>query len=231
MNIPKIVRFIINNNAVQNNLAGILTLFLCLRLVSTTYGRDMAGAGFVLETAKESRSNTENVGKVQDFLFLPPTTMPATYRRMADLFATRIVKKGQAVYPLPRAEKPLPVTFQAKGKTITTDELMSRNNVTGLLLIKDGKIILERYGSGNTEKTKWPSWSIAKSVTSTLVGAALKDNYIESIDDPVTKYLPQLKGSAYEGTTIKNLLQMSSGIKFNEDYEDRNSDFGRLINC
>jgi CubicO group peptidase (beta-lactamase class C family) len=188
-------------------------------------------ADYLLKTTNESRGNSESVGKVQDFLFLPPTTMPATYRHMADFFATRIIKRGHAVYPLPRAEKPLAVTYQAKGKTATTDEFMSRNDVTGLLLIKDGKIVLERYGSGNTEKTKWPSWSIAKSVTSTLVGAALKDGYIASIDDPVIKYLPQLKGSAYEGTTIKNLLQMSSGIKFNENYEDRNSDFSRLMEC
>ena len=188
-------------------------------------------ADYLLKTTNESRGNSESVGKVQDFLFLPPTTMPANYRHMADLFATRIIKRGHAVYPLPRAEKPLAVTYQSKGKTVTTDEFMSRNDVTGLLLIKDGKIVLERYGSGNTEKTKWPSWSIAKSVTSTLVGAALKDGYIASIDDPVTKYLPQLKGSAYEGTTIKNLLQMSSGIKFNENYEDRNSDFSRLMEC
>ena len=226
MNIGKII-----HTAAQNTMAGILALFLCSQLFPMAFGADMPRADFALEIANASRSNAENVGKVQDFLFLPPPTMPATYRHMADFFATRIVKKGQAVYPLPRAEKPLSVPFQVKGKPITTDEFMSRNNVTGLLLIKDGKIVLERYGSGNTEKTKWPSWSIAKSVTSTLVGAALTDGYIESIDDPVTKYLPQLRGSAYEGTTLKNLLQMSSGIRFNEDYDDRKSDFSHLMEC
>jgi len=191
----------------------------------------MARADLLSETTIESRRNSESVGKVQDFMFLSPAAMPATFRRMADLFATRVIKRGHAVYPLPRAKKPLTVAYQAKGTTVTTDDFMSRNNVTGLLLIKDGKIVLEKYGSGNTEKTKWPSWSIAKSVTSTLAGAALKDGSIASIDDPVTKYLPQLKGSAYEKTTIKNLLQMSSGIKFNEDYADRNSDFNRLMEC
>lgn len=195
------------------------------------YGGEMAKTYLPSKTINESNENSESVGKVQDFMSLPPTAMPATYRHMSDLFATRTIKKGQMVYPLPRAERPLTVTYQAEGKTVTTDEFMSRNNVTGLLLIKDRNIVLEKYGSGNTEKTKWPSWSIAKSVTSTLIGAALKDGCIASIDDPVTKYLPQLKGTAYDGTTIKNLLQMSSGIKFNENYEDSNSDFSRLMEC
>ena len=175
------------SNTVQNKAAGVLALFLCLRLFPTACGGEVARADFLLETTNKSHGNSETAGKVQDFLFLPPATMPATYRHMADLFATRIIKRGQAVYPLPRAETPLAVSYQAKGKTVTTDEFMSRNNVTGLLLIKDGKIVLERYGSGNTEETKWPSWSIAKSVTSTLVGAALKDGCIGSIDDPVTR--------------------------------------------
>ena len=231
MHMQRVVRFIGRATTAQNRPAGILVLSVCLRFFLTAHGVDMAGAGSLGAAGNESPWNTEDVGKVQDFLFLPPTTMPTTYRHIADLFATRTVKRANAVYPLPRAKKALAVSFQVKGKTLTIDAFMSRNNVTGLLLIKTGRIVLERYAAGNTEKTKWPSWSIAKSVTSTLVGAALKDGYIRSIDDPVTKYLPELKGSAYEGATIKNLLQMSSGIRFNEDYADRDSDFGRLMKC
>lgn len=204
---------------------GILAFFLCLQFPVTAH------AGETLQATNANRGDSESIGNVQDFLFLPQPVIPATYRHMADLFATRVIKRGHAVYPLPSAEKPLTVTYQVKNETITVNEFMRRNDVTGLLLIKDGKIILEKYGSGNTEKTKWPSWSMAKSVTSTLVGAALKDGSITSLDDPVTKYLPQLKGSAYGGTTIKNLLQMSSGIRFNESYEDRNSDFSHLMEC
>jgi CubicO group peptidase (beta-lactamase class C family) len=201
----------------------VLISFVCLRFLAIAY------AGETLQTTNASRGNSESIGSVQDFLFLPQPAIPATYRHMADLFATRVIKRGHAVYPLPRAEKPLAVTYQVKDERITVDEFMRRNDVTGVLLIKNGKIALEKYGSGNTEETKWPSWSIAKSVTSVLVGAALKDGSIASLDDPVTKYLPQLKGSAYEGTTIKDLLQMSSGIRFNESYEDRNSDFSHLM--
>src|SRR5262249_8363779 len=72
---------------------------------------------------------------------------------------------------------------------------------------------------------------IAKSVTSTLVGAAVKDGYIKGLDDPVIKYLPSLKGSAFDGTSIRNLLEMSSAVRFNEDYEDPKSDFNRLMRC
>ncbi|MGA2750137.1 MAG: hypothetical protein ABSG59_15295, partial [Verrucomicrobiota bacterium] len=147
--------------AAHNKAAGILAFFLCLRFFPTAYGGEMARADLLSETTIESRRNSESVGKVQDFMFLSPAAMPATFRRMADLFATRVIKRGHAVYPLPRAKKPLTVAYQAKGTTVTTDDFMSRNNVTGLLLIKDGKIVLEKYGSGNTEKTKWPSWSIA----------------------------------------------------------------------
>ncbi len=219
------------SKAAQYKAARALALTLCLQFFPTSYGEEMTLTNFLPDTTDVNRGNGETVGNVQDFLFLPPTNIPATYRHMADLFATRVIRRGHAVYPLPMAEKQLAVSYQAKGKTITTDAFMARNDVTGLLLIKDGKIVLERYGSGNTEKTKWPSWSIAKSVTSTLVGAAVKDGDIGSIDDPVTKYLPQLAGSAYDGTTIKNLLQMSSGIKFNENYGDRSSDFSHLMKC
>lgn len=214
-----------HRNIWHQSTAGVLAFFLCFQLLPAVCADE------TLQTTNANLSNTENIGKVQDFLFLPQSVIPATYRHMADLFATRAIKRGHAVYPLPKAEKSLAVTYQLKNETITTDEFMRRNDVTGLLLIKDGKIVLEKYRSGNTKKTKWPSWSMAKSVTSTLVGAALKDGSIASLDDPVTKYLPQLKGSAYEGTTIKELLQMSSGVKWDESYENRNSDFGHLMEC
>lgn len=204
---------------------GIPAFLLCLRSLATAH------AGETLQATNANRGDSESIGNVQDFLFLSQPALTATYRHMADLFATRVIKRGHAVYPLPKAEKPIAVTYQVNNETITTDEFMRRNEVTGLLLIKEEKNILEEYRFGNMEKTKWPSWSTAKSVTSTLVGAALKDGSIASLDDPVTKYLPQLKGSAYEGTTIKNLLQMSSGIRWDESYENRNSDFGHLMEC
>jgi CubicO group peptidase (beta-lactamase class C family) len=95
---------------------------------------------------------------------------------------------------------------------------------TGLIVLKDGRIVLERYGLGRRPQDRWTSFSVAKSVTSTLVGAAIQDGYIKSLDAPVTDYIRELKGSAYEGVTIRQLLTMTSGVKWNEDYSDPHSD-------
>jgi CubicO group peptidase (beta-lactamase class C family) len=104
---------------------------------------------------------------------------------------------------------------------------MAANRVSGLLVLKDGKIVLERYAMGRNPQERWTSFSVAKSVTSTLVGAAIQDGKIKGLDALVTDYIPELKGSAYEGVTIRQLLMMSSGVKWNEDYTDPASDVAR----
>lgn len=93
---------------------------------------------------------------------------------------------------------------------------MVRNRTAGLLVFKDGAIALERYAMGNTPTSRWTLMSVAKSVTSTLVGAALHDGSIASLDDPVIRYVPVLAGSAYEGVTVRQLLRMTSGVGWNE---------------
>jgi CubicO group peptidase (beta-lactamase class C family) len=97
-------------------------------------------------------------------------------------------------------------------------------------VLKDGKIVLEKYGLGRKPSDRWTSFSVAKSVTSTLVGAAIQDGRIKSINDPVTTYVPELKGSAYEGVSVRQMLMMSSGVKWNEDYTDPNSDVAKAGN-
>ncbi|MCK7512088.1 MAG: beta-lactamase family protein [Desulfobacterales bacterium] len=101
---------------------------------------------------------------------------------------------------------------------------MKDQRTAGLVIIQDGKIRLEKYGLGFGGNGRWTSFSVAKSVTSTLVGAAIKDGYIKSIDDKVSDYIPDLKGSVYDDVTIKQLLTMTSGVKWNEDYADPKSD-------
>jgi CubicO group peptidase (beta-lactamase class C family) len=166
--------------------------------------------------------------KGKSILFWSPAEQAAGYRRIEEVFPTRAVKRGAKVHPLPKAAGPEPkVAFTFDGKAFDTDSYMTAYNVTGLLIIKDGKIVLERYGLGRTADDRWTSFSVAKSVTSTLVGAAIKDGYIKSIDDPVTRYIPDLKGSAYDTVTVKQFLTMSSGVKWNEDYTDPNSDVAR----
>jgi CubicO group peptidase (beta-lactamase class C family) len=104
---------------------------------------------------------------------------------------------------------------------------MKAYRVSGVLVLKDGKIVLEKYGLGRKPTDRWTSFSVAKSLTSTLVGAAIQDGKIKSINDPVTAYIPELKGSAYEGVTVRQMLMMSSGVKWNEDYTDPNSDVAK----
>ncbi len=108
------------------------------------------------------------------------------------------------------------------------DALMKGQRSVGTLVILDGKIRLEKYGMGYDENSRWTSFSVAKSFTSTLLGAAIKDGSIKSIDEPVTDIIPEFKGTAYDGVTIKHVLTMTSGVKWNEDYADPNSDVGQF---
>jgi CubicO group peptidase (beta-lactamase class C family) len=108
------------------------------------------------------------------------------------------------------------------------DAYMDSQRVAGLVIIQDGKIRLERYGLGFDAKGRWTSFSVAKSFTSSLVGAAIQDGYIKSLDDKVSTYIPDLKGSAYDDVTIEQLLTMSSGVAWTEDYEDPNADVAKF---
>lgn len=114
--------------------------------------------------------------------------------------------------------------YEVDGELFSLDDYMTKNHTGGLLIIKDGEIKAERYGFGNSEETLWISFSMSKSVTSMLLGAAIKEGYINSVDDPVSDYLPRLKGSSYDAVSIKNVLQMASGVEWNEDYTDLGSD-------
>ncbi|MBS0343112.1 MAG: serine hydrolase [Proteobacteria bacterium] len=113
----------------------------------------------------------------------------------------------------------------------SVDDYMNHNKISGLLVIKNGAVALERYAMGMDRKTLWDSKSAGKSVVSTLMGAALKDGSIQSLDDTVEKYVPELAGSAYEGVTLRNMLHMSSGVTWNENYLDPASDIVAIIDC
>ena len=174
----------------------------------------------------------EKIGTVQQVYdgALFPDVQVNTFRNIDRLFSTRTVKHGTKVYPLPAADKPLGnFKFTSNGKDYDLYDYVSLNRVSGLLVIKNGKVAFENYQLGNSDKTRWMSMSVVKSITATLVGAAIKDGYIKSIDDPVTRYLPQLAGSAYDGVTVRNLLQMASGVKWNETYTDPNSDRRHML--
>ena len=129
---------------------------------------------------------------------------------------SRIISAGKNVYPLPKGQ-PLDIG-------VDIDAYMKDQRTAGLLIIQDGKIRLEKYGLDFSGGKRWTSFSVAKSFTSTLVGAAIKDGYIKSVEDKVSDYIPDLKGSVYDDVTIRQLLTMTSGAKWNEDYADPKSD-------
>jgi CubicO group peptidase (beta-lactamase class C family) len=191
------------------------------------------GAAAALGTVRAAEGPaTEKLGDADHFLMLPPDEQPASFRNTDKLFATRTFKRGASVYPLQAASPPLTtVHYRFAGKALDLNEFMRRKRVAGLLVLADGQVRLERYALGNTDSSRWTSFSVGKSIVSTLVGAAVQDGAIASIEDPVTRYLPELRGSAYDGVTVRNLLQMSSGVKWNEDYTQHDSDIGTLLKC
>lgn len=170
----------------------------------------------------------ERIGRAQDLYELAPAYQAGTYRHMDELFYTRTVHRGPRVHALP-ARSEVAVHYNAGGQRLGVDAFMQRNQVSGLLILKDGKVALERYAMGNDASTRWTSFSVVKSISSTLVGAAVQQGRIASVNDPVTRYLPLLKGGAYDGVSVEQVLQMSSGVAWDETYRDPHSDRRRMF--
>ena len=157
-----------------------------------------------------------------EILFWSDEQRSANFRRMEDIFPGTTAKASPEPLALP------------KGAPLAMDDaavaaFMQAQQVAGLMVIKDGKIVLERYGLGLKPTDRWTSFSVAKSFTSTLVGAAISDGKIGSLQDPVTAYIPELGGSGYDGVTIEQLLSMTSGVAWNEDYTDPQSDVVKML--
>jgi len=161
---------------------------------------------------------------IPSILVWSPQQQADWYRDIESVYRVGTVKRGDKVHPLPTADKQIDFTFQYGGKTWSVEDYMKAYNTSGVLVLKDGKVVMERYGLGRKPEDRWTSFSVAKSVTSTLVGAAIQDGKIKSLSAPVTDYIPELKGSGYDGVTVRQLLMMSSGVKWNEDYTDPKSD-------
>lgn len=177
-------------------------------------------------------SDKEKIGSAEEFLSLPIEKKAATFRNIDKIFNTRTIKRGGSIFPLPESDNMLTtIEYSPDGvNTYDIDDFILRNNIAGLLIIKDGKIVLERYAQGNTEKSRWTSFSVAKSVTSTLIGLAVQDGKI-ALNDTVAKYLPVMKGTAYQGVTVRQLMQMSSGVEWVENYVDKSTVFSAMFQC
>jgi CubicO group peptidase (beta-lactamase class C family) len=140
----------------------------------------------------------------------------------------RVIRRGEAVRPLrPHARSLADLTFEVGDVRLSLSDYMARSRTAGLLILKGGEIALERYGMGSGPERLQTSYSTAKSITATLVGAALHDGAIGSLDDRCDLYLPRLRGSAYECVTVSNVLRMCSGVAWSE-LEGGQSDVERL---
>ncbi|WP_398464537.1 serine hydrolase domain-containing protein [Tardiphaga sp.] len=145
-------------------------------------------------------------------------------------FATRTVKAGAPVRPLTYSDRSLPdFPIVSNGATYDIYDYVSRNRISGLLVMKDDEVRLEHYDLGITEHTRWLSMSMAKSFSTTLVGAAIQDGFIKSVDEPLTTYLPEFNGTAFDGVTVKTLMQMTSGVKWSDDQTDANSERRQML--
>ena len=185
----------------------------------------VAGTAGWFSLDKETRGLLATFPTNRDLLFWSQPQRDAAFRaldRLPILAKARVVPAGATPRPLPPGP-PLKLP-------VDVDAYMAGQRSAALLIVQDGKLRLERYGLDFDGAGRWTSFSVAKSITSTLVGAALRDGFIKSMEDKVSTYIPQMKGSAYDDVTIRQLLTMTSGVRWNEDYADPNSDVARFNN-
>ena len=155
-------------------------------------------------------------------LFWTDAQRAERFRAMEQWFAGHEVPPASKTRMLPKGA-PLSAGLQAEIRA-----LMKETNAAGIMVLQGGKVRFEEYALGMGPQDRWTSFSVAKSFTSTLLGAAVKDGFITSLDDPVTQYIPELVGSAYDGVTVRQLATMTSGVEWNEDYTDPESDVAQM---
>ncbi len=182
--------------------------------------------------AIDYRHADEPIGMVREIYDgrLYPDIQVNTFRNIDRLFPTRTVARGASIKPLPLNARSLEdFHYMVDGNTYDLYDVLSLNRVSGLLILQQGAIVFEKYLLGNDENTRWMSMSVVKSMTAALIGAAIHDGHISSIDDPIVNYLPRFAGSAYDGVTVKQVLQMTSGVAWNETYTDPASDRRQML--
>jgi CubicO group peptidase (beta-lactamase class C family) len=183
-----------------------------------------AGAGWA-SLDKETRGLLATLPTNRDLLFWNEAQRDAAFRALDRI---PILAKAAVV---PAGGKPLALPAGAPLKLpLDVDAYMAGQRSAALLIVHDGKLRLERYGLGFDGSGRWTSFSVAKSFTSTLVGAALRDGFIKSMDDKVSTYIPAMKGSAYDDVSIRQLLTMTSGVRWIERFDDPNADVAKFNN-
>lgn len=151
------------------------------------------------------------------------------FRSMDEVFPYQVVSSGTTIWEFTQDARPLPETYVFDGQTRDLSAFLDDTSTTGLIVVQDGAITFEDYYQGANATSLFTSWSMAKSILSALVGVAVDEGHIQSIDDTLDHYVPALIGSGYEGVTIEQALTMSSGVEFDENYDDLTSDVNRLF--
>lgn len=200
-------------------------LFLAIAIGCVFVAPGLSARGLYVDPTDDEKY----FGEAEDFLNWTPEQQIAGYRNIEKIGPARLVPASNEPLLLPRRERDLGKMqisgeFEEESFSLSLDEFFERKRVAGLLVVKDGVIVYERYGLGNAETSRWVSFSVTKSVVSLLIGAAIHDGYIGGVTEKVTAYLPRLNGSQYDDTTLAHLLQMASGVEWNEDYDDPESD-------
>jgi len=195
--------------------------FLLLLFCSCTPGKKTA-------VASKNGLPSPDTFRTAHLLFLPPEKQLLYYQNIDQILPTSKIEKGNIPYRLVEAPVNLSnFSFHYKDTLRTLNDFMRETNVVGLIVIRNDSILLEQY-RGTTPSTKWINFSVAKSVTSLLYGAAIQDGYIPTLEEKVSHYIPELKGSVYDSVSLRNLLQMSSGVAWNDDPRNRQSDLLKL---
>ena len=151
------------------------------------------------------------------------------YRVMETIYPHKVIEGAAKPFVLPRAETEIADGYTWNGIEKTAGDYAEAHRMTGLMVVHDGEVVLERYYGGETAEDRHTSWSVAKSVVATLIGRALMEGRIASLDDPVSAYTDAYDGSDYANVSLRHLLMMSSGIDFDEDYEVDGSDIRKLF--
>ena len=179
--------------------------------------------------AESPKYNDTNLADESGILFWGPEEQVYGFPRIADLYPTRSIEGQEVPLQLPvRLSNLDAFSYSYAEQTHTLESHMQSQRTAGLLVILNGEIKVERYGLEHYAEAPWVSFSVTKSVVSMLFGAAVKDGYIASIDDPVSDYLPVFANSPYADVSIKHILQMASGVAWNEDYADPASNIANL---
>lgn len=153
--------------------------------------------------------------------FYDESVRVGSFSHLDTLLPHNTLQRASSPLPLPAAAGPPDIGYRFEGRSLTLDDFLARQRVTGLLLIRNGEVLFERYQYDRTPAHRFVSHSMAKSIVSIAVGMALAEGKIASLDDAVAKYVPRLAGSPYGETSIRNVLRMSSGVAFSEVYDGK----------